>query len=118
MIHGICSTYTRKKPHSTNHGASPVPSELGLLESRSICTVHISQWLLRSFPEQLGRIKEILCSPMSSAQEKNINNSVHAGATYMQGNLPVPSELLTVLSYNERHFKEKSYRHAGAYRYA
>lgn len=35
----------------------------------------------------------------------------------MQGNLPVPSELLTVLSYNERDCKEKSYKHAGAYLY-
>lgn len=54
---------------------------------------------------------------MSSEQEKNIKNLVHAGATYMQGNLPVLSEVLTVLSYIERHCKKKSYKHAGAYLY-
>lgn len=54
---------------------------------------------------------------MSSEQEKNIKNLVHAGATYMQGNLPVLSEVLTVLSYIERHCKKKSYKHTGAYLY-
>lgn len=86
MIHGICSTYTCKKTHSTNHGTSPVLSEP--CPPLVLFVWSVSQWLLRSFPKHLGCTKEILWNPMSSAQGKNIGNPVHTRALYAQDNPP------------------------------
>jgi len=105
-----------KKPHSTNDGASPVLSEL--------CPPGVWTYLYCSYfsaasqilSKAVGMYKRNSLEPNELCTEKkNIRNPVHAGATQTQGKFPVLSELLTVLSYSERHCQEKRYQHAGAY---